>query len=394
MAEDLVRPRGALLTLRRGLMLLALVLAALVVAEVVLRALDASRGYSTHARTAWYWLFQQDPFLGYRGRPGASASIAPSALPGNADSIQHGPEGFRDQRSFRELEQRGARRLVVCVGDGNTYGLNAGGNHLTYPAALEQELARRSGGEDWIVFNAGLPGYTTHENLELIKLRLLQLRPDIVLSMSLASDFEQVTQYLDGQLDYDFYPLRMAALSATPLNDALMRSVLLGRFAQRWRSRFLDDQGGRWPMTAYGEPTERGLKLYLDNIALTAALCARSGVAFMLVDQPMHYSACSYGPPKIASVERVRGEVERAAHAMGVPVLAAHAQFDWQGVDARGDLLLSSNETALGRLGYQRLAEVLAPQVLAAYAAWSTRSAQKNPVDEAGRSRVLGALRP
>ncbi|HET7295276.1 MAG TPA: SGNH/GDSL hydrolase family protein, partial [Vicinamibacteria bacterium] len=268
-----------------------------------------------------------------------------------------------------------ARRLVVCVGDGNTYGLNAGGNQNTYPAALERELARLSGGEDWIVFNAGLPGYTTHETLELIKLRLLKLRPDVILSMSLANDFEQVIQYLDGQLDYDFYPLRMAPLSATTLNDLLMRSVLFGRFAQRRRARIPDDKGGRWPMTAYGEATERGSKLYLDNIALAASLCARSGVALMLVDQPIHYSACSYGATKIASVERLRAEVQRAADAMGVPVLAAHGRFDWEGVEARGDLLLSSNETALGRVGYEKLAAVLAPQVLAAHAAWSSRAA-------------------
>ena len=45
------------------------------------RAMDARRGYSPHARTAWYWLFEQDPFLGYRGRPHATAWIDPPGLP-------------------------------------------------------------------------------------------------------------------------------------------------------------------------------------------------------------------------------------------------------------------------------------------------------------------------
>lgn len=344
-----------------------------IAAEVGVRALDASRGYSAHARTAWYWLFEQDPFLGYRGRPRASAWIAPKGLPLNSDRIQHNGDGFRDDRTFDQIRRLKDKRLVVCVGDGNTYGLTSGGNDHTYPAALERELRGLSGDEGWTVFNAGVPGYTTHEILELIKLRLLKLQPDVIVLMSLPNDFEQVTMYLDQALDYDYYPLRMAPLSTNRVNDFLMRSALLGRLAQRWRDRFADDLGGRYPMTAYGEATERGMKLYFDNVALAAVLCARSKVALMLVDPPMHYSACSYGATQIESVERMRKELRRIADETGVPLLAAHTGFDWEGVQVRGDLLLASNESVLGRTGYERLAKLLAPQVLKEYAAWDSR---------------------
>ena len=342
------------------------VLGLLLCAEAAVRVVDARRGYSPHARAAWYWLFEQDPFLGYRGRPLAEAWIDPPGLPRNADHIRHNTEGFRDRRNLAQIAALPRRKLVVCVGDANTYGLTAGSEERTYPAVLERELRALSGDPGWVVFNAGLPGYTSHEILELVKLRLLRLRPDVVLSMSLRNDHEQVTIFLDDTLDYDFYPLRMAPLSATPLTDFLMRSALVGRLAQRWRKRNLDDLGGRYPRTAYGEATARGRKLYFDDVALLAELCRRSGVALMLADQPIHYSSCNYGPSLIQSVEAMRRELRAMTQQEGVPLLSAHDGFDWNGVEVRGDLLLSSNESLLGPLGYERLARMLAPQVLAA----------------------------
>lgn len=348
----LVRARAWL----RPWRLLAALLLLLAGIEIGVRALDASRGYSWNARTSWYWLFEQDPALGYRGRPGASAATP-------LERVEHGPDGFRDHRSLAQLGSDA--RLVICVGDGNTYGLTAGSEALTYPAVLERRLRTLSGDRRWVVFNAGVPGYTTHEILELLKLRLLKLRPQVVLAMSLVSDFEHVTLYLDDALDYDAYALRMAPWAATPLHDLLMRSALVGRLAQRWRASRPDDLGGRYPMTAYGEATPRGTQLYLDNVALTAALCARSGSRLMWVDQPVHYSTCSYGETKIASIEALRGGLRRLCAERGVPVLEAHTSFDWEGLTLSGDLLLGSNETLLGARGFERLAERLAPQILA-----------------------------
>ena len=360
----------------RPWMAAAAVALTLLAAEMAVRMRDAARGYAPNARAAWYWLFEQDPFLGYRGRPNASTWFVPPGQPLLGDRIQHNADGFRDARTLADLRRLADRKLVVCVGDADTYGLTAGGADRTYPAALERELRRISRDPAWVVFNAGLPGYTSHEVLELVKLRLLKLRPDAIVSMSLRNDYEQVTLYLDDDADYDSYPLRMAALSRSGLTDLFMRSALVGRVAERWRRRVPDDLGGRYPRTAYGEATARGLKLYLDNVALTAALCRRSGVSLLYVDQPIHYSACSYGETQIKSVERMRQELRRLSGEAGFTVLDAHAGFDWEGVEAHGDLLLGSNESLMGAAGYERLAGVLAPQVLQA---WARRTAEGRP---------------
>ena len=365
-AEAAREPRQRRIRLRPWMIAAAAVLA-VVGAEAGLRMRDAARGYAPNARAAWYWLFEQDPFLGYRGRPHASTWLDPPGQPLLGDRIQHNADGFRDARTFADLRRLEKRKLVVCVGDADTYGLTSGGTDRTYPAALERALRRISGDPSWVVFNAGLPGYTSHEVLELVKLRLLKLRPDAIVSMSLRNDYEQVTLYLDDEADYGSYPLRMAALSRQGVTDLLMRSSLVGRLAQRWRRRVPDDLGGRHPRTAYGEATPRGLKLFLDNVALTAALCRRSGVQLLYVDQPIHYSACSYGDMQIKSVERIRQELRGLAGENGFTMLDAHAGFDWEGVEAHGDLLLGSNESLMGAAGYERLAEVLAPQVLRAF---------------------------
>jgi hypothetical protein len=348
--------------------LLAL-LVAIAAAEIAVRAMDARRGYSPHARTAWYWLFEQDPFLGYRGRPHASAWIDPPGLPLNADRVRHNADGFRDRRAFADLGKAPGRKLVLCVGDANTYGLTAGSEEHTYPAALERELRRITGDGGWTVYNAGLPGYTSHEVLELTKLRLLRLQPDVIVHMGLQYEHEQIVIFLDDRLDYTFYPLRMAPLAASPLTDTLMRSALVGRLAQRWRERYGDDRGGRFPTRAYGEATARGAKLYFDNLALLGALCRRSGVQLLLVDQPIHYSSCSYGPTLIESVEKMRIGLRRLSAEAQAPLLEAHQGFDWDGIEVRGDLLLASNESVLGREGYARLAQRLAPQIVKAHAA-------------------------
>lgn len=121
-------------------------------------------------------------------------------------------------------------------------------------------------------------------------------------------------------------------------------------------------------MRAYGEATPRGMKLYLDNVALLSELCLRSMVRPMFVDQPIHYSFCSYGDFKIASVERMRAALRDTCAAKRAALLEAHRTFDWEGLTPGGDLLLASNEFLLGRHGYERLAKLLAPQILQAYA--------------------------
>ena len=86
----------------RPWMAAAAVALTLLAAEMAVRMRDAARGYAPNARAAWYWLFEQDPFLGYRGRPHASTWFVPPGQPLLGDRIQHNADGFRDARTLAD----------------------------------------------------------------------------------------------------------------------------------------------------------------------------------------------------------------------------------------------------------------------------------------------------
>ncbi|MBI3447523.1 MAG: SGNH/GDSL hydrolase family protein [Acidobacteria bacterium] len=336
---------------KRFLLAAGAVLVAALVADIGLRVFDVARGRTVNARAYWYWLYEQDPYLGWRGVPRAHAVT-------DLDDIRHDDAGFRDARDVAELVHRGdGKQLVVCVGESSTYGISAGSNDATYPAALERELRSAAGDDGWIVLNAGMPGYTSHEVLTLIDLQLLKLHPDIIVEMNLANDHDFMALYLDEATDYDHLPVRLAPLSRSATRDLLMRSSLVAFIASRLRFALGDDLGGLHVGAPHDGPTSRGLKLYRDNLAMTALLARRSGVRLMLVDQPIEYS--SLPAPAVASLETVRGALRNAAQEEGVPLLEAHAGFDWRGLSVH-------QLVHLGRPGYERLAKRLAPQILAA----------------------------
>ena len=335
------------LTLKSGSVLVG-VAAALLSCEIGIRVFDFARGRSSNARAFWYWLYEQDPYMGHRGRAHARASTG-------IDDIEHNAEGFRDDRDMAELERIKDRKLVICVGESSTYGIGAGSNRQTYPAVLEGELRALSGDQRWVVLNAGMPGYTSHEILEVINLRLMKLHPDIIVSMNLANDHDFIARYLDGRQDYNFFPIRLAQRSSTAGNEILMRSSLFALVASKIRVFESDDLGGSMPATVYDHATQRGVELYLDDLAMTELLASRRGAQLMMVDQPIDYR--QHSSSEVASFEAMRAELAAFCRTSRCPLLEAHTALDWTGLQPQDDV-------HLGSLGYARLAKLLAPQIL------------------------------
>jgi hypothetical protein len=79
------------------------------IAEVGLRVFDFTRGASSHARTYWFWGFEQDRFLGYRPR----ASLDLTMPDGN--KLDTNSEGFRDEEV--PIVPTHPRRLIICMGE-------------------------------------------------------------------------------------------------------------------------------------------------------------------------------------------------------------------------------------------------------------------------------------
>jgi len=337
---------------KRLLIVVGLLLGALL-CEGAIRVYDAARGRSSHARAFWYWLYEQDAYLGWRGRPNAR-------LVTDLDDIRHNEDGHRDDRSLAGFARLApGHRLILCVGESSTYGVSAGTNDRTYPASLERALRELTGGDAWHVYNAGMPGYTSHEVLEQLDLQLLRARPEIIVEMNLANDHDFMGRYIDETTDYNHLPIRLAQVSRSPARDLLMRSSLYALLVSRLSLRYGDDLGSRQLDPPYERATARGLKFYQDNLAMTALLARRSGATLMLVDQPIDYTGLP--PVEVASYESMREALRQVAAGERLPLLAAQSKLDWTGLRIHQGVHLGAN-------GYERLAKLLAPQILSAAA--------------------------
>lgn len=319
---------------------------ALLGAELTIRVSDYLRAQGQTERTAWYWLYVRDPMLGYRGRPNVRMRT-------RDEVIQHDRDGFRDDRSFNQIPSD--RRLVICVGESSTYGLKAGSSATTYPARLEFHLRAFTGDRRWVVFNAGMPGYTTQEVVALVGLRLLKVRPEFIVAMDLHNDYVFVAKYLRDELDYDFYPLRLARSPATLTNEMFMHSSLYGLAATRLLPYLYDDLGTRQPDPVIDPPTPRGLRQYSDNLAMLALICRRHHVRLLIVDQPVN-------PHRLAredavGLDRFRSQLASFAAESQVQLLSANSTMDWGSLEM-------TDAVHLGPKGYDFLARTLAQQMV------------------------------
>ncbi|HKF68860.1 MAG TPA: SGNH/GDSL hydrolase family protein, partial [Vicinamibacterales bacterium] len=68
---------------------------------------------------------------------------------------------------------------VACIGDSWTFGMNVNQDQ-TYPARLEMLLRQQTPRSDVEVMNFGVLGYSSFQGLELLRRRVLDLHPDVL----------------------------------------------------------------------------------------------------------------------------------------------------------------------------------------------------------------------
>lgn len=160
----------------RWKLFLALV-SALLALEVALRVADARAGRTAEdylpRDASQLRLYEPHPFIGYVLRPGAKRDRKGYAW--NVNSLgMRGPE-----RSAQK--PRGVYR-VFCLGGSTTFGTASTSDATTYPGQLELLLNEDPpAGTTFEVWNCGVSGYTTAEDLVNLSLRLLAYEPDAIL---------------------------------------------------------------------------------------------------------------------------------------------------------------------------------------------------------------------
>jgi lysophospholipase L1-like esterase len=207
----------------------------------------------------------------------------------NPERGEHNSQGFRAPKD--KLYGRDPEALTIaCLGESSTYGLRVAPEH-SYPSRLERELSGRLPGRRVEVVNAGVPGYSTPNILALLSLRVVPLKPDLVLLYAGFNDAWTRLLFPGFQEDYA-HAQKSWVEAAFPL---WRRSLLLDRLADRlgypnsrdpvfqtvaWHARGGDPQEN-W-MRSSGEPFRR-------NLATFAAIARAHGAVPVFITQATNF---------------------------------------------------------------------------------------------------------
>jgi hypothetical protein len=202
--------------------------------------------------------------------------------------------------------------------------------------------------------NAGIPGYTTVENLQLLQLRLLKYKPEAIVYMGFRNDNTEYAASLEDGADFNRYPRHLGSLPDTYVNQCLMQSSLLGFLLTQWGTKHPLDYQGVAPRTS-GAITGRGEALFRDQIALVNLLCKRHGVKLLWVDQPVNPRVDNRSQEPYSAMRKIlHDELNRQE----IPLLRAHDLYDHAAAPMLDDVHFKD-------AGNEQLASIIAPQLLA-----------------------------
>jgi GDSL-like Lipase/Acylhydrolase family len=138
-------------------------------------------------------LFVSDPVRGQRLSANYDGWFA--GVPARTNSL-----GFRDTREYQLAKTPGSFRILV-LGDSVTFGHGAL-NETSYPYLLEQRLREWRPEVKWEVWNLGIPGYNTAQELAYLHEVGERYAPDLVIVGFFLNDFTGLQPNLDpGPID-------------------------------------------------------------------------------------------------------------------------------------------------------------------------------------------------
>lgn len=163
----------------------------------------------------------------YELRPGTTGSFL--GHPVRINSL-----GMRDRE--RSYEKPAGTVRIAALGDSHTFGWGVS-QAEPWPAVLEDLLSERLPARRFEVWNFGVPGYNTVQEVRALELRLERVDPDVV-----------VINYVDNDMDLPNF------LAERPDLGSLRRSYLLELVRRRWA---VFRNQAIWPAGLFGLVTER-----------------------------------------------------------------------------------------------------------------------------------------
>lgn len=240
-----------------------------------------ARGDETHFR------FVADDVLPYRLAPGFEVKSSDGL-----SVTRHNRAGFRDDSEYGSKSPDILR--IVCIGGSIVYGAGVDDNAATYPASLARWLNNTVKPKGWKsveVFNLGVGGYTSAEDLVNLRVFGLPLKPDAVLIHTGVNDVAP-RFYPDFRCDYGHFRKKMRPLRVGPVARLLYRSHLA--LVLGWKLGLVElptlMSRTQQPLPSVDEAlanlAHNDTGCFQDNVKTMIDLCRESGVRVWLLTTP------------------------------------------------------------------------------------------------------------
>ena len=274
--------------LRRGALFALIVVLQFAIFEAALRTWGSSE-----AAPSFQGLFEGDPVIGYRLKPGARTHFATSEF--SAD-IAINSQGFRDDQ---DLAPKAAHeRRILLLGDSLVLSVQVAFDR-TFGELLERRLNGRGAATLYRVINAGVQGYGPIEEQLFFRTIVDRVQPDLVIVVVfVGNDAEEAVTSLP-KLSGE--PRSGAAAAGESLTTRLRRLVRRSMVLQILRLRVLSATDRLRPQLAPPEPPLQsyaaspapriaaGIAIARRSIDDIAAVAARAGAATMVALMPARF---------------------------------------------------------------------------------------------------------
>jgi lysophospholipase L1-like esterase len=240
------------------------------------------------------------PFLGYALKPSWTSA------PTDPQRVAHNRLGFRGKETTWE-KPAGTFRIVT-LGGSSVYGSQDSSDESVWSARLERLLEEARPGRKIEVINGGCLGYNSFEMLGQFEFRLINFRPDLVLTYEAINDMKAALYTRSGvpvQVDNTHYRRAWESERASDVESLFEQSrtfLIWRRWFTSWGDRQLDLynyvqrafgdgkgsfyclDGRDWPE---GEVPEQGLVNYRRNLNSLISIADAAGVRVVLATQAL-----------------------------------------------------------------------------------------------------------
>ncbi|HEY3175609.1 MAG TPA: GDSL-type esterase/lipase family protein [Candidatus Polarisedimenticolia bacterium] len=221
----------------------------------------------------------------YLSHPYLPSILRPSTDYRDADTAGHiNSLGLRGPERPAEKAEGSVR--ILCVGGSTTFGAGIVGDEKTWPARLEARLLEMRPDLRIEVWNAGVPGHTTAENVIYLSLRLIDFAPDLVILYEGYNDFKP-NRHPGFRSDYSHWRDRAVA-PRRALLERLRLYTHLRSFIDRLRADpeapVRDPRTGE-KLERFDSVSEEGVLTFERNLRTLIAVARSAGGSPVLATQ-------------------------------------------------------------------------------------------------------------